>query len=215
MSQILCTNLNSPLLLATRSAPQYLAEVSKTTMWTVLVVLPLLVLTRHSQSPVKSGWMFEMVNALMGNNKVKSGKKSWTECIIYPRVKLNCYIAKMCLNLILTITDLIMNHSHTWQWESSPAPCVFQWRCLGRRRVWPCGRLGTTAPACPRPRRRPDTGMASCPPERRPVAGTESAGRRAARVEHLRRADIRFQEDGQVFICHRQINCYMAHIPDK
>lgn len=38
-------------------------------MWTVLVVLPLLVLTRHSQFPVKPGWMFEMVNALMGNKK--------------------------------------------------------------------------------------------------------------------------------------------------
>lgn len=39
------TNLNSPLLLATRSGAQYLAEVSSTTIWTVLVVLPLLVLT--------------------------------------------------------------------------------------------------------------------------------------------------------------------------
>lgn len=33
-------------------------------MWTVLVVLPLLVLTRHSQFPVNPGWMFEMVKAL-------------------------------------------------------------------------------------------------------------------------------------------------------
>lgn len=49
------TNLNSPLLLATRSGAQYLAEVSSTTMWTVLVVLPLLVLTRHSHFPVKPG----------------------------------------------------------------------------------------------------------------------------------------------------------------
>lgn len=49
------TNLNSPLLLLTRSGAQYLAEVSSTTMWTVLVVLPLLVLTRHSQFPVKPG----------------------------------------------------------------------------------------------------------------------------------------------------------------
>ena len=96
MSQILCTHLNSPLLFVTRSGTQYLAEVSKTTMWTVLVVLPLLVLTRHSQSPVKPGWMFEMVNALMTNNKVKSGKKSWTDSSIYPRAKLNCYKAKSC-----------------------------------------------------------------------------------------------------------------------
>lgn len=51
----MCTNLNSPLLLAMRSGAQYLAEVSNTTMWTVLVVLPLLVLTRHSQFPVKPG----------------------------------------------------------------------------------------------------------------------------------------------------------------
>lgn len=62
---MMCTNLNSPLLLETRSGAQYLAELSNTTMWTVLVVLPLLVLTRHSQFPVKPGWMFEIVKALM------------------------------------------------------------------------------------------------------------------------------------------------------
>lgn len=62
-----CTNLNSPLLLEMRSGAQYLVEFSNTLMWTVLVVLPLLVLTRHSQFPVKPGWMFEMVNALTGN----------------------------------------------------------------------------------------------------------------------------------------------------
>lgn len=60
------THLNSPLLLMTRSGAQYLAEVSSTTMWTVLVVFPLLVLTRHSQFPVKPGWMLEMVKALIG-----------------------------------------------------------------------------------------------------------------------------------------------------
>lgn len=60
------THLNSPLLLTTRSGAQYLAEVSSTTMWTVLVVFPLLVLTRHSQFPVKPGWMLEMVKALIG-----------------------------------------------------------------------------------------------------------------------------------------------------
>lgn len=49
----------------TRSGAQYLAEVSSTTMWTVLVVFPLLVLTRHSQFPVKPGWMLEMVRALI------------------------------------------------------------------------------------------------------------------------------------------------------
>lgn len=59
------TNLNSPLLFETRSGMQYLAELSNTTMWTILVLLPLLVLTRHSQSPVKPGWMFEIVSALM------------------------------------------------------------------------------------------------------------------------------------------------------
>lgn len=58
------THLNSPLLFETRSGAQYSAELSNTTMWTVLVVLPLLVLTRHSQFPVKPGWMFEMVKAL-------------------------------------------------------------------------------------------------------------------------------------------------------
>lgn len=62
-------HLNSPLLLATRSGAQYLAEVSNTTMWTVLVVLPLLVLTRHSQFPVNPGWMFEMVKALEGKHE--------------------------------------------------------------------------------------------------------------------------------------------------
>lgn len=61
------TNLNSPLLFETRSGTQYLEELSNTIMWTVLVVFPLLVLTRHSQFPVKPGWMFEMVNALIGN----------------------------------------------------------------------------------------------------------------------------------------------------
>lgn len=59
-----CTYLNSPLLLATRSGSQYFAELSNTTMWTVLVLLPLLVLTRHSQFPVKPGWIFEIVSAL-------------------------------------------------------------------------------------------------------------------------------------------------------
>lgn len=44
-------------------------------MWTVLVVLPLLVRTRHSQFPVKPGWMFEMVNALMGNNEGEIRRK--------------------------------------------------------------------------------------------------------------------------------------------
>lgn len=63
------THLNSPLLLLTRSGAQYLAEVSSTTMWTVLVVLPLLVLTRHSQFPVKPGWMLEMVRALVGSRE--------------------------------------------------------------------------------------------------------------------------------------------------
>lgn len=62
-------HLNSPLLLATRSGAQYLAEVSSTTMWTVLVVFPRLVLTRHSQFPVNPGWMFEMVKALEGKHK--------------------------------------------------------------------------------------------------------------------------------------------------
>lgn len=38
-------------------------------MWTVLVVLPLLVLTRHSQFPVNPGWMFEMVKALEGKHE--------------------------------------------------------------------------------------------------------------------------------------------------
>lgn len=63
------THLNSPLLLLMRSGAQYLAEVSSTTMWTVLVVLPLLVLTRHSQFPVKPGWMLEMVRALVGGRE--------------------------------------------------------------------------------------------------------------------------------------------------
>lgn len=63
-------HLNSPLLLETRSGTQYLAELCSTTMWTVLVVFPLLVLTRHSQLPVKPGWMFEMVNALMETMKI-------------------------------------------------------------------------------------------------------------------------------------------------
>lgn len=63
------THLNSPLLLLMRSGAQYLAEVSSTTMWTVLVVLPLLVLTRHSQFPVKPGWMLEMVRALVGSRE--------------------------------------------------------------------------------------------------------------------------------------------------
>lgn len=49
------TYLNSPLLLAMRSGAQYLAELSNTIMWTVLVLFPLLVLTRHSQFPVKPG----------------------------------------------------------------------------------------------------------------------------------------------------------------
>ena len=62
-------DLNSPLLLETRSGSQYLAELSSTTMWTVLVVLPLLVQIRHSQFPVKPGWMFRMVNALIGGGK--------------------------------------------------------------------------------------------------------------------------------------------------
>lgn len=55
VSACVYAHLNSPLLLAMRSGAQYLAEVSNTTMWTVLVVLPLLVLTRHSQFPVKPG----------------------------------------------------------------------------------------------------------------------------------------------------------------
>lgn len=59
------THLNSPLLLMMRSGAQYLAEVSSTTIWTVLLVLPRLVLTRHSQFPVKPGWMLEMVRALI------------------------------------------------------------------------------------------------------------------------------------------------------
>lgn len=63
------THLNSPLLLLTRSGAQYLAEVSSTTMWTVLVVLPRLVLTRHSQFPVNPGWTLEMVRALTGNQR--------------------------------------------------------------------------------------------------------------------------------------------------
>lgn len=58
--------LNSPLLLEMRSGAQYLSELCSTTMCTVLVVFPRLVRTRHSQFPVKPGWMFEMVKALIG-----------------------------------------------------------------------------------------------------------------------------------------------------
>lgn len=65
-------HLNSPLLFETRSGAQYLAVVSNTTMWTVLVVLPLLVQTRHSQFPVKPGCMFEIVKALMVEKKKKN-----------------------------------------------------------------------------------------------------------------------------------------------
>lgn len=46
-------------------------------MWTVLVVFPLLVLTRHSQFPVKPGWMLEMVRALIVRKvEGESGKPS-------------------------------------------------------------------------------------------------------------------------------------------
>ena len=69
------TNLNSPLLLEMRSGVQYLAELSNTTMWTVLVVFPLLVRIRHSQFPAKPGWMFEMVNALMEGMREKEKEK--------------------------------------------------------------------------------------------------------------------------------------------
>lgn len=64
MVKVAPPHLKSPLLLDTLSGGQYLAELSRTTMWTVRVVFPRLVLTRHSQYPVEAGWMLEMVNAL-------------------------------------------------------------------------------------------------------------------------------------------------------
>lgn len=65
MVKVAPPHLKSPLLLDTLSGGQYLAELSRTTMWTVRVVFPRLVLTRHSQFPVEPGWMLEMVNTLI------------------------------------------------------------------------------------------------------------------------------------------------------
>lgn len=63
------TNLKSPLLFTTLSGGQYCAELSKTTMSTVLVLFPRLVCTWQPQFPVEPAWMFEIVSALERQNK--------------------------------------------------------------------------------------------------------------------------------------------------
>ena len=58
------TDLKSPLLFTTLSGGQYCAELSKTTISTVLVLFPRLVWTWQPQFPVDPAWILEMVRAL-------------------------------------------------------------------------------------------------------------------------------------------------------
>ena len=63
-STLQVTDLKSPLLFTTRSGGQYCAELSKTTISTVLVLFPRLVWTWQPQFPVDPAWILEMVRAL-------------------------------------------------------------------------------------------------------------------------------------------------------
>ena len=46
-------------------------------MWTVRVLFPRLVLTRHSQFPVEPGWMLDMVRALRGGRRQRLRSLRW------------------------------------------------------------------------------------------------------------------------------------------
>ncbi len=93
-SDVAGTHLYSPLLFDTRSDKQYLAELSRTTMWTVLVLFPRLVRTRHSQFPVNPGWMLEMVKALCEDksNETKTVAQDYEfsiQILVYKSVGVN------------------------------------------------------------------------------------------------------------------------------
>lgn len=62
--------LKSPRLLVTRSAGQYDAEVSSTTISTFLLTLPCEVETAHSHSPLAETWMLERISSLRGRGDV-------------------------------------------------------------------------------------------------------------------------------------------------